>query len=96
MGGGAMLERIVVIAVLAGAAYWYWSGPYQEKNQPDYEAMLRQNEAHMSECMRAGNYKLGATGSGPGPELIEQQCAEKYNLYQEDGRWHSYSRARPN
>lgn len=90
-----MLERIVVIAVIVGAIYWYWSGPYQQTHNPGYEATLQQNETNMAECTRAGNYKLGATGSGPGPELIEQQCAEKYNLYEEDGRWHSYDRARP-
>lgn len=90
-----MLERIVVIAVLAGAIYWYWSGPYQQKHNPTYEMLVRQNDENMAECVRTGNYKLGATGSGPGPELIEQQCAEKYNVYREEGHWHSYDRARP-
>ncbi len=90
-----MLQKLIVITIIAGAAYWYWSGPYQARLHPDYAASLRQNAEHMAECMRAESYKLGATGNGPGPELARQQCAQKYNLYEEDGRWHSYDRARP-
>lgn len=89
-----MLEKLVVTALIAGAAYWYWSGPYQAQRNPDYEAILQQNDDNMAECVRAGNYKLGATGTGPGAALIEQECAEKYNVYQEEGHWHSYDRAR--
>ena len=90
-----MLKSLIVIAIIAGAAYWYWTGPYREKHHPDYATILQQNDENMAECVRAGSYKLGATGSGPGPELTQQQCAEKYNLYEEDGHWHSYDRARP-
>lgn len=90
-----MVKSLILAAVIVGAAYWYWTGPYQAARNPDYAATLRQNDEKMAECVRAGNYKLGATGSGPGPELIKQQCAEKYNLYEEEGRWHSYDRARP-
>jgi hypothetical protein len=92
----SMLRSLIVAAVIVGAAYWYWTGPYQQQRNPDYAATLQQNGKTMAECVRAGNYKLGATGSGPGPEQIEQACAQKYNLYEEDGRWHSYDRARPN
>ncbi len=90
-----MLKSLIVAAVILGAAYWYWTGPYQKERNPDYETILRQNDKNMAECIRAGNYKLGATGSGPGPERIEQACAEKYNVYEEDGHWHGYDRARP-
>ena len=90
-----MLQRIVVLAVIVAAMYWYWTGPYQQKNHPDYEATLQQNAEKMSECKRAAAYKLGATGTGAGPESAEQACAQKYNLYEEDGRWQSYNVHRP-
>lgn len=90
-----MLERLILLAVVIGAAYWYWSGPYQDRLNPSLENILEQNDAHMAECKRAAAYKLGATGSGTGPEVAEQQCAEKHNLYLHDGRWHSYDMTRP-
>ncbi|MEZ5571136.1 MAG: hypothetical protein R3E64_03845 [Halioglobus sp.] len=91
-----MLQRFVVLAVVVAAAYWYWTGPMQHKKHPDYEATLQQNAQKMAECKRAAAYKLGATGIGSGSEVAEQACAEKYNLYEEDGRWHSYNLTRPN
>jgi hypothetical protein len=90
-----MLQRLIVLAVIIGAVYWYWSGPYQEKVHPSYEAMLKRNDENMAQCTRAAAYKQGATGSGPGPEEAEKACAEKYNLYQSKGHWHSYEVVRP-
>jgi len=90
-----MTGRLLILAALIGAAYWYWTGPYQAKINPDYDAVLKQNARDMGECMRTAAYKLGATGSGVNAELAEQQCAEKFNLYQVDGQWHSYDMARP-
>jgi len=90
-----MLQRIVVVAILIGAAYWYWSGPWQREHHPDYAAIVQQNDEKMAECTRAAAYKLGATGVGAGAEVATRNCAEKYNLYEEDGHWHSYSMSRP-
>ena len=89
-----MLERFILLAAIIGAAYWYWSGPYQERVNPSYEAMLKKNSEDMAECMRGAAYKLGATGVGAGPDSAEQACAKKYNLYQYEGRWHRYDMTR--
>jgi hypothetical protein len=90
-----MLQRLILLAVIIGAVYWYWSGPYQQRTNPSYESILKHNDENMAQCVRGAAYKLGATGSGAGAELAEQQCAEKFNLYQMEGHWHSYDRARP-
>ena len=91
-----MLERVVVVAVILTAAYWYWSGPYQQRVNPDYATILEQNKQEMARCERGAAYQLGATGRGQSAEGARQNCAEKLNLYQdEDGQWHSYDKSRP-
>lgn len=87
-----MLGRLFTIAMIAAAAYWYWTGPYQERVNPNYEQKLRKNAEDMRLCIRSGNYQLGATGVGDGN--VEQHCAEKFNLYQHEGQWHSYDDVR--
>jgi hypothetical protein len=91
-----VLERIIMFAVIVGAAYWYWSGPYQEKIHPGYEATVKQNDEDMEGCIRGEAYKQGTTGAGVGASTASKQCAEKFNLYELDGHWHSYDTARPN
>jgi hypothetical protein len=90
-----VLERIIMFAVIVGAAYWYWSGPYQEKINPGYEVTLDQNDENMKRCIRGAAYKQGTTGGGVGGSTASKQCAEKFNLYELDGHWHSYDTARP-
>ena len=91
-----MFERIILLAAVIGAAYWYWSGPYQDKINPSYEAVLKTNAEDMALCMRGAAYKLGATGGGSDSTLAEQECAKQYNLYKYEGRWHRYDMKRPN
>ena len=90
-----MIGRIFSIAAIFAAGYWYWSGPYQAKTNPSYEALLKKHSEDMALCMRGAAYQLGATGSGTGSEAAEENCAEKYNLYEYEGRWHSYDVKRP-
>jgi hypothetical protein len=83
-----MLGRLISIAIIAAAAYWYWSGPYQARTHPDYQQKLRQNNEDMRLCIRSGNYKVGATGVSEGD--VEKRCAEKFNVYLHERQWHSY------
>lgn len=78
--------------MLLAAAYWYWTGPYQAKNHPSYEARLQKNTENMGQCMRGAAYKAGATGSGDGN--AEETCAKRFNLYEYEGKWHSYDEKR--
>lgn len=90
-----MLQRLIIIALVAGAGYWYWTGPYQNRVNPDYATQLQNNEKAMSECIKSTTYRAGVTGQGPGAESADAKCAEELGLYQEKGRWHSYSATRP-
>lgn len=90
-----MLQRITMFIAIVAVAYWYWSGPYQEKTHPSYDTILEENDRKMAECTRAAAYAFGATGKGVNVDAARAQCAEEFNLYEADGRWHSYDRARP-
>ena len=82
-----MFGRLLTIAVLVAAGYWYWSGPYQKQHNPGAEQTLEADIEKMRQCTRGMNYKAGATGIGEGnPEKI---CAEKFNLYFYEGEWRS-------
>lgn len=89
-----MLQRLALLAVIISAAYWYWQGPYQDKINPDNETVLKRNDKAMSDCQRAKAYQRGATGSGPGEEMAQDQCANQLNLYFEKDHWHSYGTVR--
>jgi len=91
----SVLLRIGAFAAIVAAAYWYWSGPYQDRVHPSYRLQVQENDEKMRECNRAAAYKLGATGTGAGLEIAEKECAEQYNVYQLDGHWYSYDTVRP-
>lgn len=91
-----MLQRLVIIALLAAAVYWYWQGPYQTKTNPDYATVLDQNDEKMASCVRSALYRTGTTGVGPDAEGAHENCAREYNLYRHKGRWHSFGMDRPN
>lgn len=88
-----MLEKIILTVVVIAAGYWYWSGPYQEKNNSSHEQMLQENAENIARCLHGAAYKLGATGVSSGN--AEEQCAKKYNLYKHEGQWYSYDKIRP-
>ena len=90
-----MLQRLIVIIVVAAAGYWYWTGPYQDRTNPNYATQLDNNDAAMSECIKSTTYKTGLTGQGPNTDNVEATCAEELELYEDEGRWHSYGATRP-
>ena len=88
-----MLERLIPFLLIAGGAYWYWTGPYQENKHPNYGEMLEKNAELMQRCLRGKAYVAGATGGVDGdPEVL---CAKQNNLYKDSGQWHSYDADRP-
>ncbi|MDH4041737.1 MAG: hypothetical protein OEW92_11820 [Gammaproteobacteria bacterium] len=82
-----MFGRLVSIALIAAAAYWYWSGPYQEQRNPSADRKLQRAIEEMRQCVRGMNYQVGATGVGQGDP--EQVCAKRFNLYYYEGEWRS-------
>ena len=91
-----MLQRLLVLGIVFGAAYWYWQGPYQQKVNPDYATVLDQNDEKMAACVRAKLYRTGVTGEGPNASAAEEGCASELNLYQSEGCWHNYKTSRQN
>jgi len=82
-----MFSRLLTLAILVAAGYWYWSGPYQRQQNPDSQQLLQERIELMRECIRGQNYKAGATGINQGDP--EQICAEKFKLYHYEGEWYS-------
>ena len=91
----SVVMRIITFGAIAAVIYWYWSGPWQDKVNPDYETILQENEEKLELCMRGAAYQRGATGTGAGEELAREQCADDLGLYEEDGRWHRHDTPRP-
>ena len=87
------VKMLTYFAIIA-AAYWYWSGPYQNGKVSSYDSEVQQNNEKMSLCVRGKNYNAGATGNVSGSP--EEMCAAEYNFYEKDGQWHSYDSVREN
>jgi hypothetical protein len=87
-----MPGKMIMYFAIAAAAYWYWSGPYQDGKLSGYDKELQENNEKMALCIRAKNYNSGATGNVSG--VPEEVCAEEYNLYLKDGQWHGYNSVR--
>lgn len=87
-----MFERILTIAIIAGVAYWYWSGPYQERTNPSYGQRLQQNNRAMAECVERKTY--AASRGAVSTSHMEEKCARELNFYFEEGQWYSYDDVR--
>ena len=87
-----MFERILTVVIIAGAAYWYWSGPYQAKNNPSYGQRVSENEQAMEECVQRKEYSAARRITHAGDP--QETCARELNLYFENGSWHSYDDVR--
>ena len=46
------MGELIAIAILLGAGYWYWSGPYQAARPSPEETQLHRNAENMRKCMR--------------------------------------------
>jgi hypothetical protein len=86
-----MIGRLFTLAVILGAGYWYWSGPYQDRVNPSYEQKLEHYAEEMRQCIRGVNYRAGTGANTGDPEKV---CAQRLNLYRHEGRWHSYDDVR--
>jgi len=86
-----MFGKLIVIAAIVGAGYWYWSGPYQDGGSA---RQLQENNRNMERCIRreaSMNAAAGMAGGAVSPGDAEKLCAEKYGLYLQNGQWHTNS-----
>jgi hypothetical protein len=87
--------RLAIVLAIVGLGYWYWSGSSRQSAQTSEAERLQENAVIMQRCIReeermqaaGGMAGLGDVGS-TGVEA-ERVCAEKNNLYLQDGKWHS-------
>ncbi len=86
------MRNLLIVAIIAAAAYWYWSGPYQSRVNPNYEEQLERNDKAMELCIHTANYQAGIGNFNGDPE---SHCAQENNVYFEDDHWHSYDGTRP-
>jgi hypothetical protein len=88
-----MLKLAIFLAII-GLAYWYWSGPYQESTQTLEADQLKENGVIMQRCIQQEQRMQTAGGLGGLGDVgstgrdAERLCAEKNNLYLQDGNWY--------
>jgi Tfp pilus assembly protein PilE len=86
--------RLVVVLILAGVGYWYWSGPYQSSKPTKSEKRLQENALTMQRCidqerrMQTAGGVAGVADAGSSGADAERLCAGKHRLRLQDGQWH--------
>jgi hypothetical protein len=89
------MGRLIIFLAIAGIAYWYWSGQGDKSPESREDARLQANAALMHTCIRHEQRmdSAGALGGvadvGSSGQDAEKLCAQKNNLYLQDGEWHS-------
>lgn len=87
-----MIKILMYIAIV-GAAYWYWSGPYQDGRELTEADISKNNAMIMQRCIKQENSMQGAGGLGGigGAGSVESDaeaiCAKNNNLQLRDGNW---------
>ena len=88
------MAKLAILLAIAGFAYWYWSGPYQKSTQALEAEQLQDNALIMQRCinqegrMQTGGGLAGLGDVGSSGADAERLCAEKNDLYLQDGQWH--------
>lgn len=89
------MAKLVIFVALVAAAYWYWSGPYQESRQSSAADQLKDNASIMQRCiaqegrMQTAGGLAGVGDVGSSGQDAERLCAEKNNLVKRDGNWYN-------
>ena len=89
------MKRLVIIVVIAGLGYWYWSRPHEESPEARTGDRLSENAAIIQQCINeerrvesagavGGLVDVGSTGAD-----AETVCAQKNGLQKRDGKWYA-------
>ena len=87
------VSRLAIPVLIVFGAWWLWTGPIREMHTVTFEEQMQLNLDNIKRCLRAKEYVAGATGASS--EDPQAQCANKYRLYQHEGKWYSYDQKRP-
>lgn len=86
-------REIIVLAIVAGGGYWAYENYFQGHRGSYREAQAEENAAQMRKCVEREITvaRLSVTGGVAADEGgAEAACADRLNLYREDGHWKSY------
>ncbi len=87
------LREIIVLAVIAGAGYWAYENHFKGHRGSYQEAQWQKNADAMEKCVEREITvaRLSVTAGVAADEgSAEAACADRLNLYREDGHWKSY------
>lgn len=87
------VSQLLSYVVFAAVAWWAWNGPIHDWRTVTVDEQLETNAGNMARCMRGKEYVAGSGGAYTRDP--EASCARELNLYRHEGRWYSYSSARP-
>lgn len=85
------MTKLILLVVIIGGGYWYWSGPYQDSKLSPLEAQLVENAKIMKRCMAKEKSMAGVAGMGGMGGISDEGeafCAKEHNLAKKDGQWH--------
>lgn len=85
-----MGKVMLVLAVMIAAGVWFWMQE-EEKGPSKEEIQIQKNARLIKDCMRReSTLNAAAQKAGDDSVAVDSRalCAEKYNLYYDDGQWH--------
>jgi hypothetical protein len=87
-----MIKSIAVLSVVVGFSYWFWTGPYERRQQSASaeEEQLQSNAQTIQRCLdreSSMNTAAGMAGVGGISEDSRTLCAQKHGLYFAEGQW---------
>lgn len=88
------MKNLIVLAVVIGLGYWYWSGHRTDSTESLESDQLQENAATMQRCinqeqrMQSTGGLAGVADVGSSGVDAERLCAEKNGLYKRDDGWH--------
>ncbi|TDG12439.1 hypothetical protein E2F43_12600 [Seongchinamella unica] len=87
------IRNLVLLGVVAIAAYWYYQNQYQLSRGTPLEQQWQQNAAALDKCVKQETTMAAAAGmAGVSMSLEDARayCAGELGLYPEDGHWKKY------
>jgi len=87
-----MVRNLVVVLVIAGAGFWYWSNKGPDDRPSAEQQRLDDNASRMQRCIHREQSMNAAAGPGGVGGIVgdaKEICAEKLGLYFAEGHWQS-------
>jgi len=85
-----MVRNLVVLLVIVGAGYWYWSSLGPESRRAAQQQRLDENDRRLQRCIKqeeSMNAVGGLGGVGGVAGGAEEICADKLGLHFAEGHW---------